>query len=232
MSWNPYSWVANSASSPDVSHVNKKRKVNEAGDVGNDITIESIMGELKDLKKSTARIEKLLTAVVDSNKKQVDDANDKEQPVVEEEQEENKEEEKAANEDDEDEKSDSEDEDSSDPEDERKVNETWLLKFDLLCKFKDKHGHCNVSSNIPGVDVSLSLKRWVLRQRYENKSEKMIQRNPKVEKLNSIGFDWSPQTKSPAKKPRDTPAKKPRNTPANRNTPSRRTRSKTPAKRR
>lgn len=91
----PFTWatkesVSTSDLSQEVSHRNKKRKKNEndLGDADNDVTLESIAAEIKDLKESNLRIENLLKCLVEQNKKQVSSIKFEEQPVVQEEQEE------------------------------------------------------------------------------------------------------------------------------------------------
>jgi len=76
------------------------------------------------------------------------------------------------------------------------LNASWLSKFEQLKKFKAKHGHCVVART-----GHSELGRWVVRQRSENKTGSMSYRAIKVAKLNSLGFDWAPQTtQTPRKK--------------------------------
>lgn len=60
----------------------------------------------------------------------------------------------------------------------------WNSKFKLLKKFKDEHGHCNISRRVlpdPGI--------WVSAQRTAYRLNRLSKE--RIEKLESIGFEWS-----------------------------------------
>jgi hypothetical protein len=196
-SWNPYSWAMKAVSSPDASRSNKKRKVDDvddaddADDDGNttNLTLESIMGEIKNLKKSNERIEDLLKTLVEQTKGE-DDYSEEEEKIVD-----------GGDDDGE------EDVDCSDEEKRRAAEEemdpeeylhpTWLAKFEDLRKFKGKHGHMRIAR---GSGESPDLGRWMIRQRSENKTGRMTFSAAKKTKLDSIDFDWAPQVNTPTKK--------------------------------
>lgn len=222
--FSPFSWVTKeSVSKSDISRPSKKRKVNDGEAVGNHITLESIAGEIKGLKESNESIEQLLKILVQQNGIQVDsnkdekeepvkedmdddDDNKKEEATIEEEgthekqnlKPEESEKENFAKENDEERTPDSEEEE--DPE--ASLSYQWVAKFEELCEFKKKHGHVDVTND---RDVNSSLRRWVTRQRYEKREKRMTAATVKVDKLNTIGFDWSPKAKTPTKK---TPSKR------------------------
>lgn len=70
----------------------------------------------------------------------------------------------------------------------------WSEKFEELCEYKDKMGHCLVPHTF---NENLALARWVKRQRYqyklmmENKSSTMTA--DRVKGLDEIGFVWDSQ---------------------------------------
>lgn len=70
----------------------------------------------------------------------------------------------------------------------------WSEKFEELCQYRDKMGHCLVPHTF---SENLALARWVKRQRYqyklmvEGKSSTMTQ--DRVEALEDIGFVWDSQ---------------------------------------
>lgn len=60
----------------------------------------------------------------------------------------------------------------------------WNEKFELLKKFKDENGHCNISRRVmpdPGI--------WVSAQRTAYRLNRLSK--DRIEKLESIGFEWS-----------------------------------------
>jgi len=65
----------------------------------------------------------------------------------------------------------------------------WDARFHELVAFKAKHGHCNVPSR------SGKLGRWVNRQREQYRLSKVgkssYMTDERVQKLESIGFQWS-----------------------------------------
>lgn len=63
----------------------------------------------------------------------------------------------------------------------------WDKRFEELLIFKDKHGHVNVPRP-RGFETPLG--EWVSRQRENFKNNKLAQK--RIDKLNSIGFDWNP----------------------------------------
>mmetsp|Transcript_11391 Transcript_11391/g.28805 ORF Transcript_11391/g.28805 Transcript_11391/m.28805 type:complete len:177 (+) Transcript_11391:119-649(+) len=173
-SYNPISWVMNTVSSPEA----KKRKLDDAVSTAGGVTLESIMGEINALKKSNQRIESMLkTLVGESGTKDDDEDEEKvEKSAIGDETE-----------------GEEEDEDP-----ESVLNEAWLGKYEGLKKFKEKHGHCQVSKGGGYPDLG----RWVVRQRSENKTGNMRFQEIKVAKLDALGFDWSPQVNTPVKKAR------------------------------
>ena len=70
----------------------------------------------------------------------------------------------------------------------------WAEKFEELCEYRDKFGHCLVPHT---YHENLALARWVKRQRYqyklmmEGKSSTMTQ--DRVKALEDIGFVWDSQ---------------------------------------
>ena len=61
----------------------------------------------------------------------------------------------------------------------------WKQRLDELTKYKSEHGHCNVPTS------QRPLGRWVQSQREAYKKNKLSKE--RVQKLNKLGFDWSPQ---------------------------------------
>jgi len=112
MSYNPFTYVMNAVSSPAA----KKRKVDDISDSATEVTLESIMGEISELKKSNERIESMLKILTGETK-------------VEEKEEE---------------ESSKGEEEEVDPEE--LLSDTWLEKFEELKKFKAKYGHCRITS--------------------------------------------------------------------------------------
>ena len=170
----------NAVSSPEASRSNKKRKVDDIEENATDLTLESIMGEIDDLKKSNERIEKMLKILVNETKAEGDGEKEDEEK-----------EEKSVSDDDEDDDEEEEDQESL-------LKHSWIAAFEELRKFKAKNGHCGVSK----TSGRPKLARWVVRQRSENKTGTMSLRDIKIAKLNTLGFDWAPQLNTPAKKSR------------------------------
>ena len=74
----------------------------------------------------------------------------------------------------------------------------WDTKFDLLCQFQKKYGHCNVSMKDEKDDDTFSgLYSWIQLQRKQRKlylntkSNKKLQEEERTTKLESIGFVWN-----------------------------------------
>ncbi len=67
------------------------------------------------------------------------------------------------------------------------IRELWEKHFKALLEFKRANGHCRVPYNGPG-DQELS--HWVVLQRYTHKKGRLPE--DRVERLNRVGFDWSP----------------------------------------
>jgi len=63
----------------------------------------------------------------------------------------------------------------------------WQKQYDTLVEYKNRHGHCNVSSS----DHS-ELAQWILVQREENCGGRL--KRPLKVKLNKIGFCWASST--------------------------------------
>jgi len=162
----------NAVSSPAA----KKRKVDDISESATEVTLESIMGEIIELKKSNERIESMLKILTGEAKVEEEEA---------EEEEENEEEEESE-----------EEEEEVNPED--LLSDSWLAKFEELKQFKAKHGHCRITNK----DNKAALRRWIVRQRSEKKTGKMSNREAKLAKLDSLDFDWAPQAQTPAKKSR------------------------------
>lgn len=212
------------ASSPETFRSSKKRKVMD--DVDNDdytpeLSLESIMGEIRDLKKSNKRIEDLLTTLVGKTKSKDDvDSDDKEEEQISE-GDEKEEEQQVSEEDEETEEKTADDgddgtdegEDANEQEEAESSNEgsdeeeeteaieddnsldedlspVWLKKFEQVCAFKEEHGHCNITSSGPNADLG----RWIIRQRSEHKLGKRTFSAAKIAKLDTIDFNWGPQT--------------------------------------
>ena len=60
----------------------------------------------------------------------------------------------------------------------------WETRFDELVEYKAKHGDCNVPQR------QGKLGTWVRAQRQQYKKGKLSQ--DRIDRLNSIGFDWTP----------------------------------------
>ena len=67
----------------------------------------------------------------------------------------------------------------------------WETRFNELINYKAKHGDCNVLSR------QGQLGRWVHEQRKNYKKNKLSQN--RIDRLNGIGFDWTPP-RGPRKK--------------------------------
>jgi predicted helicase len=65
------------------------------------------------------------------------------------------------------------------------LGELWDYFFGQLKKYKKQHGHCNVTQR-----ENFTLNRWVGTQRSRFKIGKLSAE--RVQRLNSIGFDWNP----------------------------------------
>ena len=61
----------------------------------------------------------------------------------------------------------------------------WETRFDELVQYKGNHGGCNVPQS------QGQLGTWVSYQRHQYKKGKLLQY--RINRLNSIGFDWTPQ---------------------------------------
>ena len=61
----------------------------------------------------------------------------------------------------------------------------WTLRFEELKKFKETHGHCNISQRDP---TNRPLGQWVVTQRKAYTKSKMS--TERKEKLDAIGFDF------------------------------------------
>ena len=80
----------------------------------------------------------------------------------------------------------------------------WNERFDRLQAFRHEHGHCNVPADF-GPDPGLAA--WVARQReeyrlYQDPTERKKNRKCKllperIDKLNSLGFDWTEASDPP-----------------------------------
>lgn len=70
----------------------------------------------------------------------------------------------------------------------------WVEKFDELCEYREKMGHCLVPHT---YSESLPLARWVKRQRYQYKlmreGKASTMTNERVLALENIGFVWDSQ---------------------------------------
>ena len=60
----------------------------------------------------------------------------------------------------------------------------WETRFNELVRYKAKHGDCNVPTE------SGKLGTWVSKQRQQYKNDKLSQ--DRIDRLNSISFDWTP----------------------------------------
>lgn len=167
-SYNPFSWAMSA-----VSPAAKKRKADGISESAAEVTLESIMEEINELKKSTERIESMLMTLTGESKAE-----------EEEEKEESKEEEENEN-------------DEKEEEEEDLLTAAWLAKFEQLKNFKKKNGHCQVSRS-----EDTSLQKWIVRQRYDKRKGTMSTPEIKTKKLDSLGFDWSNESPSPGKKRR------------------------------
>ena len=67
-------------------------------------------------------------------------------------------------------------------------NEKWNKNFQLLCSYKEKFGSCDMK--LKYVYKGFRLGSWCQRQRqfYKNKSNCLTE--DRIDRLNSIGFDW------------------------------------------
>jgi hypothetical protein len=70
----------------------------------------------------------------------------------------------------------------------------WMERFEQFKRFKEQHGHCEVGQ-VEGEESELS--QWVSTQRGRNASGK-LQVEQKA-KLDSIGFNWTPDSKNDLK---------------------------------
>ncbi len=68
-----------------------------------------------------------------------------------------------------------------------KLGLSWDERFGELTKFKDAYGHCNVPNEYP---ENKPLGTWVEGQRSRRRRNNLEQ--SRVDKLDSIGFDWNP----------------------------------------
>jgi len=66
----------------------------------------------------------------------------------------------------------------------------WNEKYDLLVEYKQEHGHCNVPRN--DIFNGQKLGFWADKQRRFYKEGKLPE--DRIDRLNEIGFDWSPKT--------------------------------------
>lgn len=154
-----------------VSPAAKKRKAEDITESAAEVTLESIVEEINELKKSNERIVSMLMILTSENKAE-----------EEEENEESKEEEENEN-------------DEKEEEEEDLLTAAWLAKFEQLKQYKQKNGHCRVSRS-----EDTSLQKWIVRQRYDKRKGTMSTPEIKTKKLNSLGFDWSNESPSPGKK--------------------------------
>lgn len=191
--------------STDCNNGNNKRKA-DAIDNGDDsedasgnattVTLEFVMAEIKNLNERSERIEDMLKSLFERAQKE--DNNDKIQKEQKQEDEEKEDEEKE-DEETEDEETEyrteeEEEEDSVDTDSRQsngKLNAFWLMRFEQLRTFKEKHGHCRVTR---ANKAHCDLGQWVVAQRSELRTGRMTHPKLKVEKLNTIGFDWSAQS--------------------------------------
>ncbi len=87
-SYNPFAW-AMSAPSPAA---NTKRKADDTFENAGEVTLESMMKEIKKLKKSNKRIEGLLKILIGSTKEKEEEEEEEEEEEIENDDEEEKEE--------------------------------------------------------------------------------------------------------------------------------------------
>lgn len=78
----------------------------------------------------------------------------------------------------------------------------WDQKFALLCTFHQKYGHCRVRLRYEVNSVKLG--QWVHKQRcfyriLKKGSGQASITQERIDKLNSIGFEWSPASSSVCK---------------------------------
>lgn len=88
----------------------------------------------------------------------------------------------------------------------RKANVTWSQKFELLCDFHSKNGHCRVPESFQVETIKLG--QWVKEQRkcYKSKKSMAVEGHrgttvtqDRIAKLNSICFEWEPKKGRPTK---------------------------------
>jgi len=65
----------------------------------------------------------------------------------------------------------------------RKPAANWIARYQQLLRFKQRHGHCNVSFSLL---ANAGLAGWVSRQRQAKKSGKLLPERERL--LNEIGF--------------------------------------------
>lgn len=180
--------------STDCNNGNNKRKANaiDNGDDSEDasrnattVTLESVMAEIKNLNERSERIEDMLKSLFELAQKE--DNNDKIEKEQKQEDEEKENEEKE-------DRKEEEEEDTLDTDTRQcngKLNAFWLMRFEQLRVFKEKYGHCRVTR---ANKAHCDLGQWVVAQRSEQRTGRMTQSERKVEKLNTLGFDWSAQS--------------------------------------
>jgi len=64
--------------------------------------------------------------------------------------------------------------------------EQWEISYQRLCQFRDREGHCNVSS--PHMEDGIQLGYWLDRQRQLKKNGTLD--SYRIARLNEIGFVW------------------------------------------
>ena len=75
----------------------------------------------------------------------------------------------------------------------------WETRFKELVRYKTDHGDCNVPKS------QGKLGTWVQTQRQQYKKNRLAQ--DRIDRLDSIGFDWTPR-KGPSRERRTIPSKK------------------------
>lgn len=64
---------------------------------------------------------------------------------------------------------------------------TWNTNFQELQKFKNKHGHCNVTLR---KEQYKKLAKWVMNQRRAYRENRLVMLGDRKAKLDSIDFEW------------------------------------------
>lgn len=71
-------------------------------------------------------------------------------------------------------------------------DKVWEYNYKALIKYKERYGDCNVSKAYSNY---LKLADWIQKQRQDRKKKKSRLTKYKINKLNTLGFDWQLYTR-------------------------------------